>query len=578
MKAPSLQDFSVINSNVLAAKKDNKLRSESDGFYYTVLGTLFELQDTEIDAAITDAYYRVSKGDSPGKDRGIDAVYIDEQKSPPEIHLFNFKYTTDVQKTRGFYPSNELDKILTFISQLIASDRTLLADLNSALKAKVIEIWDLFKSSSPTFIVHLASNYTESLTIEEDQRLQNALKLYSDFSIQRHTQKSLALRLAHKGRVSVNCNLRPIHKNLFQKDAGDIRALVIHVEATELLRALSEEETLRMNVLADLALVHKSKVCEDAFEDNVRLYLQQGSKVNRNIKSTVLSDENVNFFYFNNGITITCDSFKYPTGRTAAIIELQNIQVVNGGQTIHALFDAFHTRQESIEPVELLCRIYETKNAELSSRIAECTNSQTPVKSRDIQSIDIVQIKLEKEFLSMGLYYERKRAQHAHQLKEKRIDAERCGQASLAFYDKLPLEAKNRKHLIFGDKYDDIFSENTTAEKLLLPLKLFEAIEKERLASQNGSDAWLRYASYHILFTIRLLADHKKIDLKYLEKDKLIKLYPAAKKIVLAARAKATKEQGNEFEDVLFFKSIAAKSLIMNEVGKAPKTPKKKAP
>jgi hypothetical protein len=314
------------------------------------------------------------------------------------------------------------------------------------------------------------------------------------------------------------------------------------------------------------ALVGAS-VCEDAFNDNVRIYLQQRSKINRNIKATACSDENARFFYFNNGITMTCDRFSYPTGQSAPIIEVDNIQVVNGGQTIHALFDAAAQDVSRIEPIDILCRVYETTDADLSSKIAERTNTQTPVKTRDIQSIDIVQIKLEQEFKALGLYYERKRNQHAKQLKDKRVDAEKCGQVALAFYHEMPLEAKNKKQLIFGDMYEKIFLEETTAHKLLLPLRLFDHIEHEKAKATPAAASWLRYASYHLLYATKLLADRATISLEYSKLSNLRALYAKAKAIVSRARTIAKRQGGDEYEDVLFFKSGNAKQLIQERVG-----------
>ena len=48
------------------------------------------------------------------------------------------------------------------------------------------------------------------------------------------------------------------------------------------------------------------------------------------------------FFYYNNGITVTCSHFEYPKQVRNPIINLENLQIVNGSQTIHALFEAFN--------------------------------------------------------------------------------------------------------------------------------------------------------------------------------------------------------------------------------------------
>jgi len=207
MRRQSAQDFAVIHQHVVRAKADNLLKEDSQGFIHVLLETLFELQDDEADDAVTDDSYRVAKGASPGKDRGVDAVHINEGVSPPAIHFFNCKYTSDIQKSASFFPSNELDKILTFLAQLMAKDQTLLHDINVALRAKVVEIWDQIDKTNPRFVAHFASNYTEGFTNEEQQRLLTALKVYNNFTSETHTQQSVANKLAH--RVSRESGVSP---------------------------------------------------------------------------------------------------------------------------------------------------------------------------------------------------------------------------------------------------------------------------------------------------------------------------------------------------------------------------------
>ncbi|PZR76942.1 MAG: hypothetical protein DLM73_00955 [Chthoniobacterales bacterium] len=332
------------------------------------------------------------------------------------------------------------------------------------------------------------------------------------------------------------------------------------------LRLLCADAALRGEPSnTDLTALAASKLEEIAFDDNVRIYLKQKPKVNQNIKATALSSENAKFFYFNNGLTMTCDRLDYPTNTSGPIITLENVQVVNGGQTLHALFEAFTTNQGAISPIELLCRIYETKDRELSSRIAERTNSQSPVATRDIHSIDIEQITLEREFEALGLFYERKKAQHAGKPADKRVDAEKCGQVYLAFYEDMPLEAKNRKGIIFGAKYDTIFSSTTNAEKLLLPFELFDEIETFRAHNATGQRAWLAYASYHILFALKKVAEKKKIGLTYGNRAKISGLLDKAITAVRKAR-KAERDSlsnaGADFADVLYFKQKKAADQI----------------
>jgi hypothetical protein len=99
-----------------------------------------------------------------------------------------------------------------------------------------------------------------------------------------------------------------------------------------------------------------------------------------------------------------------------------------------------------------------------------------------------------------------------------------------------------------------------------LPLRLFENIEAQRTLNAHGQNAWLRYASYHLLYAIRLLADSKGLSLDLANVDRLWKFYPKAKSMIRVARKAAKKRERDEFEDVLYFKSGAAKADITNVV------------
>ena len=46
----------------------------------------------------------------------------------------------------------------------------------------------------------------------------------------------------------------------------------------------------------DLVRLNAARLEVSAFDDNVRVYLEQKPKINKNIKATALSKENVNFF------------------------------------------------------------------------------------------------------------------------------------------------------------------------------------------------------------------------------------------------------------------------------------------
>lgn len=573
--SPSLQDFSLIRTHVQQYTKDQDLSNDSLGFLFFALDIILGLQDDEADDAITDTSYVTHNNKGAGHDRGIDAIYIDYIEKPAIIHLFNMKYTGEQRKTGNNFPSGEIDKILGFLTALITSDEESFVGVNKQLFSKVEEIWNLYKSQNPKFVVHLCANHYNGLVEPERQRFERGIEKYSDFKIEYHFMKWFVTSLTRKGKQIVNARLRAIDQNLFEKSDGDIRALIVNIDARELLRIVSNDEKLRHDVeINDYIVLKNYEVLEDAFDDNVRVYLKQRSKINRNIKETALSNEAYRFFYYNNGITITCSHFEYPKKVRNPIIELENLQIVNGSQTIHALFDAFAEEDENFQHIDILCRIYETNKNELSVSIAEYTNSQNPVKSRDIRSNDYIQKKLEKELLVYGFYYERKKGQYVGKPKAKRLDAEKVGQALFAFINKMPAEAKNDKKLIFAEKYEEVFSDNITADLVLTVMHLFNEIELRKANRKNmimndqqvyDDEAFILYASHYLLYVISELADRQYISIEQQSYPKLIGLYDKAfellKKTVI--EEKTTLGIKEKYLHGVFFKSNKPKIFIL---------------
>lgn len=536
----SLQDFSLIHTHVQKYMNDFNLGTPSSAFSYFALNLILGLQDDEIEDAITDNYLLKETGKTGGHDRGVDALYIDYEDvdGKPKINFFNFKYTDKFAKTKNNFPSNEIDKIVGFINDLMTQEESVKTTVNPILYGRIKEIWKIFEDVNPNFVIHLCANHYEGLEKSENERFKRAVHRHSNFEIKYHLIEDLVNLIQKKSKRNIKAKIRAIDKNIFEKSDGDVRALIVNVDARDLIRIVLDDETIRDDVnLTNYEELKKHKILEDAFEDNVRVYLKQRSKINKNIKRTALSDENHRFFYFNNGITITCDQFKYPKTIRSPIIELENIQVVNGSQTIHALYEAFLEDSIKFEYIELLCRIYETKNSDLSTSIAEYTNSQNPVKSRDVRSIDFIQQKLEQELLVKGLYYERKKNQYADKPKNLRLDAEKIGQVLMAFYNEMPKEAKNRKKIIFAEKYDEIFSDEITADKVLLPFRLFERIELEKAKikkslSEFQPDSFILYSSYYMLYMMAKLAQKNSIELKISNLENIWNLYPETLEIL----------------------------------------------
>jgi hypothetical protein len=568
--SPTFQEFSLIRTKAEQKQKEYPLLDLSSAFYFVALDLILNLQEDEIRDSITDSHFLKVASSTSGHDRGIDALYIDESSTPPVIHLFNFKYANTFQKAKNNFPAGEIDKVLSFVTSLNQQEDSLVGSVNAVLGSKIQDIWRIFESQNPKFEFHFCSNHFQNIESSERERFERSIG--RGWEVGYHLAQDFNSYIVSSGKQIVDSKIKAIDKCYFEKSDGNIRALIMNVDARDLIRISLNNEEIRNRADMDdddYKTMKSMTILEDAFDDNVRIY-QKKSSINKNIKITALSDEADKFFYYNNGVTITCKSFSY-TSRRSPVIELKDLQIVNGSQTIHSLYEAFLEDSDSFSDIEILCRVCEVKDSALSTRIAEYTNSQNPVKSRDIRSVDYIQLSLEKELSPLGKFYERKKNQHSDKPKTQRIDAEKAGQVLIALFNCSPYEAKHRKGLIFGDKYEEVFNDEVNADKVLLAHSLFERIEESKQEQLqrviNHPEAfeeksYITYASYYILYIIGELARRKSIDLVFSNVEKIWTLYSSALIIIEETINKEKKAVGSKYSHSVFFRSNKSKKYF----------------
>ncbi len=120
-------------------------------------------------------------------------------------------------------------------------------------------------------------------------------------------------------------------------------------------------------------------------EQNVRVFLQARSNVNKGIKRTLENEPGL-FFSFNNGITATAEAVTTETTDDGLVITgLENLQIVNGGQTTASVYAAFKAKRDlSRVYVQMKLSVVSPQAAkELVPRISEYANSQNKVSAAD---------------------------------------------------------------------------------------------------------------------------------------------------------------------------------------------------
>lgn len=483
----------MIHQKVKKIQNDYDLESPGVAFAWVVLGSIYQIGPDEIENVITDG----------GNDGGIDAIFVEGQT----VHAFNFKYTESFDNSKKNFPESEFDKVVNTFVRIF--DKNLAeTEVNDLLWTKVEEIWSLFDNGPVNFKLYFCTNKEKPLAAASD-KFEKSLEKYRSFEFHYFDQETISSKIIEKKFNKVTGDITFIDKQYFARTDGTLKGIVATVSANDIIELLKDPQ-------------NPAKVNEDVFNENIRLY-KKNHRINHNIIATALSEENYEFWYLNNGITIVCDECIYQPTRSPKA-KLLNFQIVNGGQTSHSLFEAYLMDPTKVDTIDLLVRICEIRtNQTISSKIGETTNSQIPVKSRDLHSNDSIQKKLEEEFRALGYFYERKINYYADEPKERRLDNELLGQLSLAYNYGLPSKAKGEKYIVFGEKYEEIFDEySTTAGKLLIPFQLYSKIDvKKRVVQKKRrskepislEEYCFSIAPFHILYAAKLKLDSENVDL-----------------------------------------------------------------
>jgi hypothetical protein len=137
-------------------------------------------------------------------------------------------------------------------------------------------------------------------------------------------------------------------------------------------------------------------------EQNVRSFLQFTGKVNGGIRKTILTEPHM-FLAFNNGIAATAASLeieKSRDGNGLLITQVNDLQIVNGGQTTASIYHTWKKDRKEVSDVFVQVKLSVIKNKEhfsdIVGRISEYANTQNKVSVSDLSSNRPFHIDLEK--------------------------------------------------------------------------------------------------------------------------------------------------------------------------------------
>ena len=473
----------------LGVKDSGRLKSLA--FLYLCVKTLLDLDRDETFDCLTEG----------GGDFGIDAMHMTEEMDGEfGVTLFQAKYVNNLEGTAGF-PESGLNALINAIRHLFDPSAEL-ESINERLKFKVEAARSMIRDGHIPRVRAIACN--------------NGIK-WNKVAEEGITRAGFGEQVTweyinHDVLIGILQRIRPVDETLrlagkaVIEDMNFSRVCIGRIPVTE---------------VATLMKRHGERL----LERNIRRYLGlHGNRVNEGIRNTLYSNSPADFYFFNNGLTLICSDFSHNALQGSDYqIRLENLQIVNGGQTCMTIFKTLEEMQAKGErlPTEasVMVRIYKLPkdNEDIVLQITQATNSQNPVDLKDLRSNDEIQRRLETSINDLGYTYRRKRIDTATRSID--ITAGAAAEAILAIFRLAPHQAKFMTREHFGKLYDKIFTDKLNGAQTIIAVLLYRIAENHRRRPAENDPIFVRYASSFIAMHmgVQLLAKDMKIKVNDLD-------------------------------------------------------------
>ena len=417
-------------------------------------------------------------------DFGIDALHFEDPvDGEMAVTVVQGKYRQSLEGVHGF-PENGIAKMIDAVGALFAPSRDL--TLNPRLRDRVEEVRSFVAEGTIPRVTALAANNGPKWSDEAQRRI-DATALGFDGQVRWQHIGPEKLAMPQPEKISDTLQL-----------AG---AAV--VEQFDYCRVLVGRCPVRE--LARLADAHGDRL----FEKNIRRYLGLGgNRVNRGMAETLRgADQRKNFYFYNNGITITCSQFGHNALQQGNWrVQMSDLQIVNGGQTARTVQRVIAEAGNTMDDAEVLVRIYELQPLQegcaehrgldyndFVEAITLATNSQNPVDLGDLKANDARQRALDESIHALGFGYRRKREERSVAANE--FTSALIAEAVLAVWRHRPHQAKFRRHELFGILYETIFTPDLNGAQAVIAALVLRRAENRRKRPPPTAPDFLPYAS-----------------------------------------------------------------------------------
>ena len=320
-------------------------------------------------------------------DNGIDLIHVDVDSK--KMWLVQSKFIVNGNKG---VDCGELHKFIKGIEDLCNADYSHFGTKTKRLQAEIAQALQ-----DAQFHIYIVIAYTGNNLSKDNNDI--LLPFISENNDPTEIMELVDFNLAKAHNILRQGLNTPITCSLHLKNWGQIttpyKSIYGIVDATEIATLWANHGT---NLLSK----------------NIRHFL--GNTEANNAMIETLTNTPELFKYFNNGVSILCNTYKKTlyggTNTELGIFECEGIEIVNGAQTVGTIGEYYRkTPLDGHSIAEVLVKIISLEGApeDFSKKQTIANNTQNKVEKKDFASLSPVQQKLKDELRLNGINYHLKR-------------------------------------------------------------------------------------------------------------------------------------------------------------------------
>lgn len=451
---------------------DSEERRKSNGFCALCVATLLDLEEARAVDCLTDG----------GQDGGVDAIHVSETVHDRfTVSLFQAKYFQNLDGKRAF-PGGELTKLIHIVDTIFDPSRSLrgLRDIAHVVEDIRSRISD---GAIPQVRVVLCCNGARW------QQDGDALIERAGFDVAQVQWEFLN----HRRLVELKTP-REIDTTLFFE--GDAAVEELSFRRVFIGRISVQQIAALMDQFGDALL-----------ERNIRRFLGQANRVNKDMMATLAQPETrQNFYFFNNGITMICRDFALNGLQKQNFpVPVKGLQIINGAQTCKTIQHVLQAHPgEDFSSAQVMVRLYKIDDEahELVDRITYATNSQTPIEMQDLRANDEVQRRLVLDVQALGYVYAPRRGLQGARGDE--IGSNEAAEAVMAVWRQRPHVARTAGMKLFDQYYREVFTPTLTGSEVIAAVwVLRDVLARQRKREYPvWAEPFVPYAGHHLAMLI----------------------------------------------------------------------------